>query len=49
VLSRAGLFKVSDRIWQVRGFDIANVTFVKGEGLDRDRSADGGRDGPRRL
>jgi alkyl sulfatase BDS1-like metallo-beta-lactamase superfamily hydrolase len=31
VLSRAGLFKVSDRIWQVRGFDIANVTFVKGD------------------
>lgn len=31
VLSHAGLFKVSDRIWQVRGFDIANVTFVKGD------------------
>ena len=31
VLSRAGLFRVSDRIWQVRGFDLANVTFVKGD------------------
>jgi alkyl sulfatase BDS1-like metallo-beta-lactamase superfamily hydrolase len=26
-----GLFKASDRIWQVRGFDLANITFVKGE------------------
>ncbi len=31
LLARSGLFKVSDRIWQVRGFDIANVTFVKGD------------------
>jgi alkyl sulfatase BDS1-like metallo-beta-lactamase superfamily hydrolase len=26
-----GLFQVSDRIYQVRGFDIANATFVKGD------------------
>jgi alkyl sulfatase BDS1-like metallo-beta-lactamase superfamily hydrolase len=26
-----GLFKVTDRIYQVRGFDIANATFVKGD------------------
>lgn len=25
-----GLFKVSDRIYQVRGFDLSNVTFVQG-------------------
>jgi len=26
-----GLYQVSDRIWQVRGFSLANVTFVEGE------------------
>lgn len=26
-----GLFQVSERIWQVRGFDLANITFVRGE------------------
>ncbi len=26
-----GLFKVCDRIYQVRGFDIANVTFIEGD------------------
>jgi len=26
-----GLFQVSDRIWQVRGFDLANITFIKGD------------------
>ncbi|PWK34984.1 alkyl/aryl-sulfatase [Cupriavidus plantarum] len=26
-----GLFKVSDRIYQVRGFDLSNVTFVQGD------------------
>src|SRR5579863_5779997 len=26
-----GLFKVSDRVYQVRGFDISNVTFIEGE------------------
>ncbi len=30
-MAKHGLFKVSDRIWQVRGFDIANITFVKGD------------------
>ena len=27
----AGLFQVSENIWQVRGFDIANITFIKGK------------------
>ena len=31
LLSRHGLFKVADRIWQVRGFDIANATFIQGD------------------
>ncbi|MFZ5670176.1 MAG: alkyl/aryl-sulfatase [Pseudomonadota bacterium] len=31
LLSRSGLFQVSDTIWQVRGFDISNITFVRGE------------------
>ena len=31
LLARHGLFKVTDRIWQVRGFDIANITFVQGD------------------
>ncbi len=31
VLGKAGLFKVTDRIWQVRGFDVANITFVRGD------------------
>lgn len=26
----AGLFKVTDNIYQVRGFDLANITFIKG-------------------
>jgi alkyl sulfatase BDS1-like metallo-beta-lactamase superfamily hydrolase len=30
LMALSGLFKVSDRIWQVRGFDLANITFVKG-------------------
>jgi alkyl sulfatase BDS1-like metallo-beta-lactamase superfamily hydrolase len=25
-----GLFKVTERIWQVRGFDVSNVTFIEG-------------------
>lgn len=29
LMAKHGLFKVSDRIWQVRGFDLANITFVK--------------------
>ncbi len=31
LLSMHGLFKVSDRIWQVRGFDLANITFIQGD------------------
>ena len=31
LLARNGLFQVSKRIWQVRGFDLANITFVKGD------------------
>ncbi|MBF9152682.1 MBL fold metallo-hydrolase [Novosphingobium sp. 1Y9A] len=31
VLGKAGLFKVTDRIWQVRGFDVSNITFVRGD------------------
>eukprot|EP01030_Chromulinospumella_sphaerica_P025486 gene25485-25633_t len=31
LLSIHGLFKVSDRIWQVRGFDVSNITFVAGD------------------
>lgn len=30
LMAKHGLFKVSDSIWQVRGFDLANITFVKG-------------------
>jgi alkyl sulfatase BDS1-like metallo-beta-lactamase superfamily hydrolase len=26
-----GLFKITDRIYQVRGFDLANMTFIKGD------------------
>lgn len=31
LLARHGLFQVSDRVWQVRGFDVSNVTFIKGD------------------
>jgi len=31
LLARNGLFQVSDKIWQVRGFDVSNVTFIKGK------------------
>ncbi len=31
LLSMNGLFQVSDTIWQVRGFDVSNITFVKGQ------------------
>lgn len=31
LLSKHGLFKVSDRVYQVRGFDISNITFIKGD------------------
>jgi len=30
-MSKHGLYQVSDQIWQVRGFDLANTTFVKGD------------------
>jgi alkyl sulfatase BDS1-like metallo-beta-lactamase superfamily hydrolase len=30
LLARHGVYKVADRIWQVRGFDIANATFIRG-------------------
>ena len=26
-----GLFKVVDRVWQVRGIDIANMTIIEGD------------------
>jgi alkyl sulfatase BDS1-like metallo-beta-lactamase superfamily hydrolase len=28
--NRIGLFKVTDRIWQLRGFDLANITLIEG-------------------
>jgi alkyl sulfatase BDS1-like metallo-beta-lactamase superfamily hydrolase len=28
ILTRHGLFKVADRIWQVRGFDVSTVSFI---------------------
>jgi alkyl sulfatase BDS1-like metallo-beta-lactamase superfamily hydrolase len=31
LMAKHGLFQVSPRIWQVRGFDLANITFVKGD------------------
>lgn len=31
ILRRHGLFKVADDVWQVRGFDIANMTVVRGK------------------
>ena len=31
VLGKAGLFKVTERVWQVRGFDVSNITFVRGD------------------
>lgn len=31
LLAKSGLFRVTDRIWQVRGFDISNLTFVRGD------------------
>jgi alkyl sulfatase BDS1-like metallo-beta-lactamase superfamily hydrolase len=26
-----GLFEVADRVWQARGYDISNITFIKGD------------------
>ena len=35
-----GLFKVTERVYQVRGFDLANMTIIEGDtGADRHRSA----------
>jgi alkyl sulfatase BDS1-like metallo-beta-lactamase superfamily hydrolase len=31
LLTRHGLFQVTDRIYQVRGFDVSNITFIKGD------------------
>lgn len=31
LLAKSGLFQVSDTIWQVRGFDLSNITFIKSE------------------
>ncbi|MEZ6028447.1 MAG: alkyl sulfatase dimerization domain-containing protein [Hyphomonadaceae bacterium] len=30
LMAKHGLFQVSENIWQVRGFDLANTTFIKG-------------------
>jgi alkyl sulfatase BDS1-like metallo-beta-lactamase superfamily hydrolase len=30
LMAKHGLYQVSDNIWQVRGFDLANITLVKG-------------------
>ncbi len=30
LMARHGLYQVSETVWQVRGFDLANITFVKG-------------------
>ena len=33
ILTKHGLFKVAERIWQVRGFDVSTVSFIDaGEG-----------------
>lgn len=29
--NQVGLFKVNDRIWQLRGFDLANLTLIEGD------------------
>jgi alkyl sulfatase BDS1-like metallo-beta-lactamase superfamily hydrolase len=31
LLARNGLFQAADRVYQVRGFDLANITFVRGD------------------
>ncbi len=31
LLARAGLFRVSDRVYQVRGFDVSNMTIIVGD------------------
>ncbi len=31
LLSKSGLYKVADGVWQVRGLDLANITFIAGK------------------
>ncbi len=31
LLAKHGLYKVTDGVWQVRGFDVANATFIRGK------------------
>ncbi|MBW8815775.1 MAG: MBL fold metallo-hydrolase [Caulobacterales bacterium] len=31
LLAKNGLFQVADDVWQVRGFDLANATFIRGK------------------
>lgn len=31
LLGKSGLFQVSETIWQVRGFDVSNITFIRGQ------------------
>lgn len=31
ILRHHGLYKVADNVWQVRGFDVSNMTVIKGE------------------
>ena len=31
LLAKHGLYQVSDSVWQVRGFDVSNITFIKGD------------------
>jgi alkyl sulfatase BDS1-like metallo-beta-lactamase superfamily hydrolase len=31
LLRKHGLFKVADNVWQVRGFDVSNMTVIKGD------------------
>lgn len=31
ILRQHGLYKVTDNIWQVRGFDVSNMTVIKGQ------------------
>ena len=36
LLTIRGLFKVTEQIYQVRGYDLSNITFIEGKG-GRDR------------
>lgn len=37
-----GLFQVTDRIYQVRGFDVSNMTIIEGDTGDSDQPAEHG-------